>query len=92
MWNLTEKKMIQMNLFTKQTHRFQKQTYGYQREMQGVGGAVEELGINIHTLLYIKQIINNDLLYGTGSSTKYSVINYMEKNLKKNKCVYLLYT
>ena len=31
MWNL--KKMIQMNLFTKQkqTHRHRKQTYGYQR-------------------------------------------------------------
>ena len=31
MWNL--KKMIQMNLFTKQkqTHRFRKQTYGYQK-------------------------------------------------------------
>ena len=30
-WNL--KKMIQMNLFTKQkqTHRHRKQTYGYQR-------------------------------------------------------------
>ena len=35
MWNL--KKMIQMNLFTKQkqTHRHRKQTYGYQR---GKGG------------------------------------------------------
>ena len=32
MWNLM-KKMIQMNLFTRQkeTHRSQKQTYGYQR-------------------------------------------------------------
>ena len=31
-WNL-KKKMIQMNLFTKQkqTHRHRKQTYGYQR-------------------------------------------------------------
>ena len=34
-WNL--KKMIQMNLFTKQkqTHRHRKQTYGYQRGWQG---------------------------------------------------------
>ena len=31
MWNL--KKMVQMNLFTKQkqTHKFRKQIYGYQR-------------------------------------------------------------
>ena len=28
MWNLN---MIQMNLFTKQTHRHRKQIYGYQR-------------------------------------------------------------
>ena len=33
MWNLKKKKMIQMNLFTKQkqTHSHRKQTYGYQR-------------------------------------------------------------
>ena len=33
MWNLIFKKMIQMNLFTKQkqTYRYPKQTYGYQR-------------------------------------------------------------
>ena len=38
MWNL--KKMIQMNLFTKQkqTHRCRKQTYGYQREKVGGKG------------------------------------------------------
>ena len=37
MWNL--KKMIQMNLFTKQkqTHRLQKQTYGYQSGKGGEG-------------------------------------------------------
>ena len=35
MWNL--KKMIQMNLFTKQkqTHRHRKQTYGYQSGQRG---------------------------------------------------------
>ena len=38
MWNL--KKMIQMNLFTKQkwTHRLRKQTYGYQMGKVGGGG------------------------------------------------------
>ena len=36
-WNL--KKMIQMNLFTKQkqTHRLRKETYGYQKGKGGVG-------------------------------------------------------
>ena len=52
MWNL--KKMIQMNLFTKETetHRLRKQTYGYQREKRcrGVG-----FGINRYTLQYINR-------------------------------------
>ena len=39
-WNL-KKLMIQMNLFTKQTHRHRKQTYGYQR---GKGGR-DKLGV-----------------------------------------------
>ena len=29
--NLKKKKKIQVNLFTKHTHRLRKQTYGYQR-------------------------------------------------------------
>ena len=33
----------------------------------------------IYTLLYIKQIINKDLLYTTGNSIQYSVITYMGK-------------
>ena len=39
MWNLKKKKMIQMNLFTKQkqTHSHRKQTYGYQRRKVGGG-------------------------------------------------------
>ena len=43
MWNL--KKMIQMNLFTKQeqTHRLQKQTYSYQRGK--VGGGRDKLRV-----------------------------------------------
>ena len=64
MWNL--KKMIQMNLFTKQTptHRYRKQTYGYQRRMAG-GGINKEFEINIYTLLCVKWITSKDLLYGT---------------------------
>ena len=30
--------MIQMNLFTKQTHRDRKQTYGYRKGRVGGGG------------------------------------------------------
>ena len=72
-----------MNLFTKQTHRHRKQTYGYQRGKVGVGGINWEFGINVYTLLYIKYIINKDLLYRTGNSTQYSVITYMGKESEK---------
>ena len=46
--------------------------YGWGKDKLGVG-------INIDTLLYIKQIINKDLLYSTGNSTQYSAITYMRK-------------
>ena len=64
-----------MNLLTKQkqSNRCRKQTYGF----QGVRG------IDIYILLYIKEITNKDLLYNTGNSTQYSVMNYMEKESKK---------
>ena len=48
------KKMIQMNLFTKekQTQGLRKQTYGYQ---MGRGGGINwEFEIEIYTLLYSK--------------------------------------
>ena len=41
-----------------------------------------EIGIDIYTLLYVKQITNKDLLYSTGNSTRYSVMAYMEKKSK----------
>ena len=54
------------------------------------GGINEEFGINIYTLLYIKLIINMDLLYSTGKSTQYSAITCMgKKNLKKNGYMYM---
>ena len=36
-----------------------------------------------HTLLYVRQITNKDLLYSTGNSTQYSVIIYMGKESEK---------
>ena len=41
---------------------------------KGGGGINQELGVNIHILLYIKSITNKDLLYSTGNYTQYSVI------------------
>ena len=77
-----------MNLFTKQkqSHRCRKQTYGYQG---GTGGGINwEIGIDIYTLVYIKSITNKNLLYSTGNSTQYSVMTYMEKNLKMSGYMY----
>ena len=42
-----------------------------------------KFGIDIYTLLYIKQITNKDLLYSTGNSTQDSVMAYMGKEPKK---------
>ena len=52
-----------MNLFTKQkkTHRLREGTYGYQGEGWG-RGIYWECGINMYTILYLKQITNKDLL------------------------------
>ena len=43
----------------------------------------QEFGINIHTIIYVKQTINKDLLYSTGNYTQYSVKNYMGKESEK---------
>lgn len=63
--------MVQMNLFIKQksSHGCGKLTYGYP------GG----IGIDIYTLLYMKQTTKKDLLYGRGNSTLYSLIPYTGK-------------
>ena len=47
------------------------------------GGINWKIGIDMYTLLYIKQITNKDLLYSTGNSTQYSVMTYMGKESKK---------
>ena len=86
-----------MNLFMKQkqTHRHRKQTYGYLGEV-GVGGVNCEIRADIYTLLTIykininmKYITNRDLLCTPGNSTEYSVVAYMEKNLKNSGYLYV---
>ena len=47
------------------------------------GGINQEVEIDMYTLLYIKQIIKEDLLYTTRNSTQYSVTAYMGKESKK---------
>ena len=53
---------------------------------RGSGGGINwEIGIDIYTLLYTKDIANKDLLYSTGNSTQYSLMAYMGKE-SKNEC------
>ena len=51
------------------SHRSRKQHYGYQGGKEG--GINWEVGTDIYTLLYIKQITKN-ILDSTGNSTQYS--------------------
>ena len=73
-------KMIQMNLQNRhRLHGLREATCGYWGWGWGWGGGrgegiVREFGMDMDTLLYLKQIINKDLLYSTGNSAQYSVI------------------
>ena len=42
-----------------------------------------EIGTDIYTLLCIRQITNENLLYNTGRSTQYSVMAYMGRKSPK---------
>ena len=72
----------------KQSRKSRKQTYGYQG-VSGWGEVNWEIGMDIYTLLYIKQVTNKDLLQSTGNSTQCSVITYMGKGSKTIKWIYV---
>ena len=69
-----------MNLFTKQkqTYRFVNKFRVTKGDSQGEG-ITQELGLNKHTPLCVRQITNKDLLYSAGNSTQYPVTAYMRK-------------
>ena len=48
-------------------------------------GINEEVGTSIYTPIYIKFVINKDLLYSTGNSTQHSLITYMGKESEKEQ-------
>ena len=82
MWNLKKNDINELIYKTEQTNRYRKQTYGYQRGQWG-GQINQGFGINIYTLLRIKQINNKDILYSTGNYIQCLVINYNEKESEK---------
>ena len=52
--------------------------------LEGKGEGINwETGIDMYTPLYIKQVINKDLLDTTGNSTQYSIMAYMGKESKE---------
>ena len=44
-----------------------------------VGGIKQDVGMNIHTLLHVREITNKDLLCSTGNFTQYPMITYMRR-------------
>ena len=77
MWNL--KKGTNELIYKTEIESEMQKTKLWLPGQKGRGGIHWEIGIDIYTLLYMKQITNKDLLYSTGNSTQYSVMAYMEK-------------
>ena len=76
------REMAQMNLFAKQKqkHRLENNLIDTKRERADQMNW--EIGIDIYTLLCIKQVVNEDLIYSTGNSTQCSVTT---KLIRKSK-------
>ena len=82
------KKMVQMNLFTNRNTVTDIESKPMVTSWERGGEINKEIGIDIYTLLYIKQIANRNLLYSTENSTQYSVIPYMG-NESKTEWIYI---
>ena len=81
MWNLKKKDTNELTLKTETDSQTSKTNLGLPKGKRGR----DESGvrIDIHTVLYTKEIINKVLPYSTGKSTKKSVITYMGKESEK---------
>ena len=67
MWNT---KKVYLSLNNCAEHRCREQT----QEYQSGRGVMWEIGIDIYTLLCVKQKTNANLLHNTGSSSQCSVV------------------
>ena len=67
------KKMVQMNLFTKQIYRFKEWTYGYQGRRVG-SGILRVWDWHVHTDIFKTNNQQRPTVYSTGNSASYSVI------------------
>ena len=75
-------KMIQMNLFIKQKQTQIQKTNLWLPKEKVEERINQDVGINMHITIY--KIVNKDLVYSTGNSTKYSVMTYMGKKSEKH--------
>ena len=82
MWNLKRKDTNELIYKTEIDSQTQKTSLCLPKGKAGVG-INQEAGINIYTLLSIKQITNEDLLYSTENYTQYLVITCMRKESEK---------
>ena len=55
---------------------------------RGYGGVGAGIGTDTYTLINTYKTDNKDFLYSTGNSTQYSVMVYLEMNLKKSGHMY----
>ena len=69
-----------MNLFTKQK-KTQTQRMNLRLQRRKDWGIDREFGMDMYTLLYLKQITNKDLLYSTGNSAQCYVAAWMGGDL-----------
>ena len=74
-----------INLFTNQkpTYRNIENKLIVTKGEMWRGRINQELGMNVYTVLYTRQISSKDLQYSKGNSTQYSVIIYVRKESEK---------
>ena len=85
-----KKKVIQMNLFTKENSKLTNLENILMVTMgERLVGIVREFGMDIYTLLYLKWIINKDLLYSTQNSAQIMWQPGWEGSLGENGYMYM---
>ena len=72
-----------MHVFTKQKQIHKHRKYLITKGDSGRGEINQKIGVDIYTLLYVKQVNSKDLLYGTGNGIQNLVITYNGKESEK---------
>ena len=85
MWNL---KRNDLNESIYKTETDSESELMVARRIEMGGGIVRKFGIDMYTLLYLKQITNKVLLYSTGNSAQWYVAAWMERSLRENGYMY----